>query len=244
MSDVVTTHVAPLGLIARFMGIITAPKATYENVVAAPRPVGILFVSALLIGIGSTVPQLTEQARVLTLDAQVRGMERFGVTVTTEMQQQLELQSRNTGLKAGWGVVGPLIAIPIVAMVLTAVFWAYFNAILGGTATFKQVLAVTSHSYVITALGLLASAPVLYYKFQMVVGGPFNLGALVPMLDDTSAVRSFLSAVSIFSLWAWVNVGIGLSVLYRRNSTNVAIAMLVVALLFAYAFNALFSAFR
>ena len=179
-----------------------------------------------------------------TLEAQVSGMERFGVNVTPEMRQQFETQSHNTTMKVLGGIGGPLVGTPIVVLLLTAIFWAAFNAILGGTATFKQVLAVTAHSYVITALGVLLSAPILYFNFQMVVGGPFNLGALVPMLDESSALKNFLSAVSIFSLWAWINVGIGLSVLYRRNPRNIAIAMVVIALLFAYAFGALFSSFR
>lgn len=244
MTDAVAVPVKPMSLWSRAIGIITSPKATYENVVAAPRPFGILFVCALLIGIGSTLPQLTEQARVRTLEMQISGMERFGVTVTPEMTKQLEERSHNTTLKVLSGIGGPLIGTPIVVLLLTAVFWATFNAILGGTATFKQVLAVTSHSYVITALGVLASAPILYFNYQMVVGGPFNLGALVPMLDESSGIKNFLSAVSIFSLWAWINVGIGLSVLYKRNPRNVAIAMVVVALLFAFAFGSLFSAFR
>jgi len=233
-----------MSLFARAIGIITAPKATYENVVAAPRPFGILFVCALLIGIGGTIPQLTEQARTKGLEAQINGMERFGVTVTPEMRQQFEVQSHNKTIKIVTGVLGPLIMIPIFALLLTAIFWAAFNAMLGGTATFKQVLAVTSHSYVITALAVIASAPILYFNFQMVPGGPFNLGALVPMLDDSSAIKGFLSAISVFSLWAWASVGIGLSVLYRRNPRNIVIVMIVVALLFAFAFSSLFSAFR
>jgi hypothetical protein len=244
MTDAAAVPVKPMSLVSRFIGIITAPKATYENVVAAPRPFGILFVCALLIGIGGTLPQLTEQARTKSLEAQVSGMERFGMNVTPEMRQQFEVQSHNKTIKIVTGVVGPLIMIPIFALLLTAIFWAAFNAMLGGTATFKQVLSVTSHSYVITAVGVVASAPILYINFQMVPGGPFNLGALAPMLDESSAIKNFLSAVSIFSLWAWANVGIGLSVLYRRNPRNVAIAMIVVALLFALAFSSLFSAFR
>ena len=235
--------VQPMSLLSRAIGIITAPKATYENVVAAPRPFGILFVCALLIGTASTVPQLTERARVVGLEMQQRGMERFGVNVTPEMSQQLEAASHNTTRKVLGGIIGPLIVIPIVALLLTSIFWATFNAILGGTASFKQVLAVTAHSYVITALGLIASAPILYFNYQVVVGGPFNLGVLVSFLGPESPIFRFLSAVSIFSLWAWLNVGIGLSVLYRRSPRSMAIAMIIVALLFAFAFNSFFGAF-
>ena len=234
--------VQPMSLFSRAIGIITAPKATYENVVAAPRPFGILFVSILVFSIAATIPQMTADARRQMLDAQVRGMERFGVTVTPEMTARLEAQSQSPVSKV-IGIVWSLVMFPILALLLTAIFWAFFNAILGGTATFKQVLAVTSHSYVITALGALAAMPILLFRFKMQMGGPFNLGALAPGLDSTSALARFLSSVGLFSLWAWGNVAIGLAVLYRRNSRTIAIVLIIFSLIFAYAMSALFGSF-
>ena len=234
--------VQPMSLFARAIGIITAPKATYENVVAAPRPFGILFVSILVFSIAATIPQMTSDARRQMLDAQVRGMERFGVTVTPEMTARLEAQAQSPVSKV-IGIVWSLVMFPILALLLTAIFWAFFNAILGGTATFKQVLAVTSHSYVITALGALAAMPILLFRFKMQMGGPFNLGALAPGLDSTSPLARFLSSVGLFSLWAWGNVAIGLAVLYRRNSRTIAIVLIIFSLIFAYAMSALFGSF-
>ena len=234
--------VQPMSLFSRAIGIITAPKATYENVVAAPRPFGILFVSILVFSIAATIPQMTSDARRQMLDAQMRGMERFGVTVTPEMATRLEQQSQSNVSKI-IGIVWSLVMFPILALLLTAVFWAFFNAILGGTATFKQVLAVTSHSYVITALGALAAMPILLFRFKMQMGGPFNLGALAPGLDSTSSLARFLSSVGLFSLWAWINVAIGLGVLYRRNSRTIAIVLIIFSLIFAYAMSALFGSF-
>jgi hypothetical protein len=234
--------VQPMSLFSRAIGIITAPKATYENVVAAPRPFGILFVSILVFSIAATIPQMTSDARRQMLDAQMRGMERFGVTVTPEMATRLEQQSQSNVSKI-IGIVWSLVMFPILALLLTAVFWAFFNAILGGTATFKQVLAVTSHSYVITALGALAAMPILLFRFKMQMGGPFNLGALAPGLDSTSSLAHFLSSVGLFSLWAWGNVAIGLAVLYRRNTRTIAIVLIIFSLIFAYAMSALFGSF-
>ena len=231
-----------MGLFARALGVITSPRATFENVVAVPRPFGILFVCALLIGIGASIPQFTEEARKQTLEAQIRGMERWGVTVTPEMYQKFEESSRNPVNKV-FGALAPLVAFPILALLLTSVFWAFFNAILGGTATFKQVLAVTAHSYVITALGILLSVPIQLYRFTMALGGPFNLGALVPMMDESSPIVRFLSSVSVFSLWGWIVVAIGLAVLYRRNSRNIAIVLVILSLVFSYVMSAIFGAF-
>ena len=239
MTDPTPVQAPPLGLLQRMIGIITAPKATYESVVAHPRPVGVLFVCALIIGITATVPQFTEPARQATLDMQIKSMERFGVTATPEVIEKMEAQSRNPVSRA-MGAIAPLIMFPILALILSGLFWVFFNAILGGVATFKQVLAVTAHSYVITALATTLSLPILLYKFSMSMGGPFNLGALVPMLDETSTLAKFLSGISVFSIWGWIVVAIGLGVLYRRSGKAIATTLVILSLVFTFALTAVF----
>ena len=43
------------GLVARAIGILTSPRATFEKVVANPRPVGILFLVAVVIALGAGI---------------------------------------------------------------------------------------------------------------------------------------------------------------------------------------------
>ncbi len=63
-------------------------------------------------------------------------------------------------------------------------------------------------------------------QLQMDMGGPFNLGALVPMLEEARRWRAFSAASACSASGAWINVGIGLAVLYERNTRNIAIALL------------------
>ena len=239
MTDSAPVENRPLSLLQRMIGMITAPKATYESVVAFPRPFGVLFVCALIIGITATIPQFSEPARQATLDMQVRSMERFGVTVTPEVYEKMEAQSRSP-VSRMTGAIAPIIMFPILTLMLSALFWVFFNAILGGLATFKQVLAVTAHSYVITALATTVSLPILLYKFSMSMGGPFNLGALVPMLDETSTLARFLSGISVFSIWGWIVVAIGLGVLYKRSGKAIAATLVILSLMFTFAMTAVF----
>ena len=129
------------------------------------------------------------------------------------------------------------------ALLFAAVYWAVFNAALGGTASFKQVLAVETHAQVIGALGIVAALPITLMKGMTSMTGPFNLGALLPMLPEGSALATFLSSVSVFTLWQIVVVGIGLGVLYLRKSRNIIITLLVVYLIIMFAVSSLFSAF-
>ena len=229
------------GLLARVVGILTAPRATYEKVVANPRPFGILFLVAIVIALAAGLPQMTEAGRQASLDMQVRQTERFsGQPVSPEQYQRMEAMSKYS---FAFGMVGAFVGLPVVVLIITGLYWVVFNALLGGTAAFKQVLAVVTHSQVIGALGALVGAPIQLMQGTVTMGGPFNLAALVPFLDESSPVRAMLGSISVFTLWGIIVTAIGLGVLYHRKTRNIAIALLFVYFLitaiFAFGFSAM-----
>jgi len=233
------TAVAPLSLWARTIGVITSPTATFENVVAAPRPFGILFVAALVIGLASAWPQFTETGRQATLDMQVQTIERMsGQPVSPEVYASLE---RRVGFGGYFAFVGAFISLPIMSMIFAAIYWVVFNTVMGGTAAFKQVLAIVTHSQIIGALGMLVGAPIMVMQGKISMGGPFNLGALAPGLEPNSLLANFLGGLSVFTFWGLIVTGIGLGVLYRRSGRNIAIALIVLFLLIMLAVAAGFS---
>jgi hypothetical protein len=227
------------GLLARAIGMITSPKATYEDVVRSPRAFGILFLCALVIGISQGAPQFTERGRQAALDMQVQQIERMtGQTVNDQMYRAMEQRSRFGGI---FSVIGTMVFMPIWSLLVTSILWAVFNAMLGGTATFKQVLAVVTHSAVPGALGAAIGAPIQLMQGTMSVGGPFNLGALVPMLDENSFLARFLGVTSVFTIWGIVVLAIGLAVLYRRKTRNIAIGLFTAYVVVAGSITAIFS---
>jgi hypothetical protein len=195
---------------------------------SAPRPFGILFLVCLVIALSTTLPQFTERGRRAMLDMQVQQVEKFTrQPVSPEMYAQME-----AGAAWGpyWTLLGVFMAIPVVVLIFAALYWALFNATLGGTATFAQSLGVTAHSSVIGAVGALVSAPVQLMQDTMSPAGPFNLGALVPMLDPDSRLGALLAGLTFFGLWECVVVGIGLGVLYKRRSTGIVLTVLAIHL--------------
>jgi hypothetical protein len=242
MTDTVAVSVPDQGLLARAMGMIFAPAATFRTVVSAPRPVMILLFVALVTGLAAAGPQFTEHGRLAALAMQRQQTERFsGQPVTEAQAAQMERVSRYTPYLS---VVGVFIVLPIFALLFTAVYWAVFNTILGGTAAFKQVLGIVTHSSVIGALAAVVSAPIIYLQDKAPsFAGPFNLGALVPMLDPASFPVRFLNLVGVFTIWQIVVTGIGLSVLYRKKSTGITTALVCVYLLVMAAIAAAFPSF-
>ena len=240
-----TPDVKPLGLIARMVGVVTAPKATFENVVKAPRPAGVLFLVAAIIAIGTVAPQFTEKGRQAMLDVQVKAAENMATRLGQPMGQDayaaLDARSRSVGWRM-LGMVNPFVGLPIWCLLVAAVYWATFNIVLGGTATFKQALAIVTHSQVIGALGMIAGLPIMILSGKMSMFGPFNLGALAPTLE-AGPLATFLGSVSVFGIWGMLVTGVGLGVLYRRSGLNIGIALVVIYLLFMYGLSSLFGSF-
>src|SRR5687768_5892496 len=81
--------VAPLGLAARFVGIVTAPKDTFQTVVVHPRWLGMLLVVTVIIAVCTALPMTTEAGKEATLRASVESMEGFGMTVSDQVYEQM-----------------------------------------------------------------------------------------------------------------------------------------------------------
>jgi hypothetical protein len=224
----------PLGLFARFVGVITAPRATFESVVAHPRPIGILFICALIIGIASAAPQFTESGRQAMLDTQIRQVEQMtGQPVGAEQLARMEQMG---SMNVYFALIGTFIFLPVMSLIMAAVYWALFNAIMGGTASFKQVLAIVTHAQVIAAIGVAIGVPFQIMQGTMSMGGPFNLGALVSFLDEGSAIARFLGAVSVFSIWSVFVSAVGFAVLYRRQTSTMFMILFTIFLLITAVF--------
>jgi hypothetical protein len=228
MSDTATTaHTSP-GLIARAIGMVVSPTETYRAIVERPRAVGILFIVCLVFGLATGGPMLTEAGKRAALEMQVQQIERFtGQPVTPDQYVQME---QRVAYGAYATMAGVFIGVPFMTVLFSALYWAFFNIVLGGNAGFGQVVTVNAHSQVITALGALLGAPIQILQGTFSQAGPFNLGALAPMLDPASGLALFLGAVTFFGIWQSIVCGIGLGVLYRRAPAGIIIGLLVIYL--------------
>ena len=227
-----------MGLFARVWGVIIAPGATMAQIVANPRPVGILFICALVIGLAAASPMFTPAGQQAVLDSQVETRNAVGRPMSDDEYAMMQRIAPYFGY---FTIAQMFVFLPIISMIIAALCWVVFNTILGGTASFKQVLAIVTHSHVIGALGAVLGAPLQILQNKVTPGGPFNLGALVPMLDPSSLVARFLGFTSVFAIWGFVVIGIGLAVLYRRGSVGIAIGLIVAYTLIALGVMSAFS---
>lgn len=231
MTDVSPAVAPSPGLFSRVVGVIFSPKATFDRIVRAPKVLGTVLVVGLAIGLSQTLPQLTEAGRQAAIDAQVQQIERFtGRPVSDEVYAGLERSAPYRGYAM---LAFTPVGVAVSVLFFAGIYFVIFNVVLGGTATFKQVASITAHGSVISALGAVLGAPVQYFQGAVSPFGPFTLGALLPMLDETSFLARFLGFVSVFSIWGTVVTAIGFAVLYRRKTANIAIGLFALTALFA-----------
>jgi hypothetical protein len=201
---------------ARLVGVLFSPQATFARIVARPRWFGALLVvtlvtCGLMFGLLST-----ESGQTAMLDQQVRQSEAFGQTINEQQYAQME---RMLPMMRYFVPASQLVMIPIVTMVVAGILFAVFNAMLGGTASFKQVAAVVTHSGAVTLLQQMFIAPLNYARESM--SSATNLGVFVPFLDEGHFVARFLGIIDLFIVWWLLVLAIGLAVLYRRRTSPI-----------------------
>jgi len=209
-----------MNVFSRFAGIITAPRATFESVVAHPKWLGMYVLTAAIMAFGAALPMTTEAGKQAAVDQQVSGMESFGMQVSDEMYEQM--RQRTAFLP--YQTAGSIIIFGIImSLLMAAILWAVFNAAMGGEATYKKILAIVIHGGVISALGQLFTGPINY--FRGAVTSATSLGALLPMLDDQSFTGRLAGMLDIFIIWWLIVLAIGLAVLYRRKTQPIFITL-------------------
>ena len=208
---------APLSLPARFIGIITAPKDTFQSVAAHPRWLGMLVLCTLVIAGGAALPMTTDAGKEATLRQQVEGMESFGMTVTDQQYEGMRRGMAFAPYTAGGAV---LVFSPIMTVAFAGIMFLVFNVLMGGDRSFKQVLAVFAHASVISALQQLFTGPLNY--FRGAVTSATNLAVLLPMVDPKSFAGRVLAMTDLFLIWYLLVLAIGLAVLYRRRTQPIA----------------------
>lgn len=208
-----------MNVFARFIGIITSPKATFQNVVAHPRALGIIIAVCAISAAAQGWYFSTQTGRDAWLNMMV---ERGGADMTDQQIATFERMAPYVGYLA---VGQSVLMVPLILLVLAGLLYAVFNAAMGGTATFKQVFAVVAHSWVILAVSQLFTLPLAYAKGELT--SATNLGVLLPMIDDKSFIGKFVGTIDVFLIWMVIVLAIGLAVLYRRKTQPIAIGLFI-----------------
>jgi hypothetical protein len=225
-----------MSLFARFVGVLTSPRQTFENVVPFPKWFGMYVLTAVIMAVGAALPLTTPAGKQAAVDQQVSATEAFGIEVSDAqydaMVKGADILPYTTG-----GTV--LIVGILMALLMAAILWAIFNAAMGGDARYKQILAVLIHANVISAVSALFSGLINYVRGG--AGSATSLTSLLPMLDDKSFAGRLAGAVDVFLIWWVLVLAVGLAVLYRRKTQPIAITLFAIYAVIAVTIAAVMS---
>jgi hypothetical protein len=108
----------------------------------------------------------------------------------------------------GGNVINPLLA-PLLIGGLAILIG---NFIMGGSARFKQILAVTLYAEFLYTVGNLIHIPLIYAADSMTAS--LSLAAILSDPNVTSPLFHVLARISVFYIWEIIVFGIGLSAVY------------------------------
>jgi hypothetical protein len=220
----------PASLIARLSGVLLGPRKAYGEVAARPRWLGALAVVLAIMATCSIVFFSTEIGRQALFDQQIRAVESLGIKLPDASYQLLEERTLSPSTPY-ITAAGQVVFVPIFMLVIAGIVIAVFNAVLGGSGTFKQAFAVVAHSGVIIAVQQLFVYPLDYARESL--SSATSLAVFLPFLDDTTFPARLLAGIDLFLIWWIVNLAIGLGVLYKRRTAPIAVGILGVYLAIA-----------
>jgi hypothetical protein len=211
---------APLSLIQRCIGMLTSPRATFENVVSWPRwfgPFAVTLVLALIVTTWFFWSEVGQAAFV----------------------EQARTQNPNMPVEQAQQVAGFMkyvipIAVPFVSCIFlfggAGVLMGVF-AITGGSASYKQVLAVLAHAGIVSSVAQIFLTVTNYARGSLV--SITSLAGLGSAFEEHSFMAGFLGAIDLWWFWYFLVLAIGLGVLYRRRTAPIFVTFTVIYLVIA-----------
>jgi hypothetical protein len=232
-SGTVTEAGAPaLSFPQRVVGMLFSPRATFESVAAHPKWVDVLILSIFVGCVAWAAFLWSPVGSQAFIDQMVTQAERGG-------QAGPGAAERITGMFPVIRiatVVAPWIVGPIFVALVAGLLYGIFAAIMGGGATYKQVLAIVVHAGIVAQVGQLVVLGLNYIRGTMT--SATTLGVFVPMLPEDNYVFKLLSSIDLVWIWYLVILAMGLGVLYRRKTSTIATSFLslyfVVAVIIAW----------
>jgi Yip1 domain len=209
------------GLVARALGVLFSPRATYAEIVAQPRALGALVAVIVIVAAATSAFLMTEVGKNAYIDQALDSMEGFGMTVTDQVMTRIETQAQYAPYIT---TAAQVVFVPLVAVIVAALALAVFNAILGGDGSFKQAFAIVAHSYFVVALGAVFSMPLYYVNKSM--ASPTSLSVFFKMIDEATFLGRLMGSIDLFRIWWIVSLSIGLGVLYKRRTGPIAWSLL------------------
>ena len=186
-------------LINRIIGIFISPRPTMDDIVARPSWLVPLIIGVIAVGISSYL------LKDLIVDQALEEMAREGKVTQEQMDAAVPWIEKSV-------LIAPLVFMPIMSLLLAAVFMFVGNVILGGESRFKIAFSVICWGGIVLLLSSIVNIPLMLSRGEM--ASPTSL-AFLGGEDKGSPIYFLFSQLDLFYFWWMAILGIGFAAAYR-----------------------------
>lgn len=213
--------------LGRLSGVLFEPSAAFRDIATHPRwwpPLAIIAVLSL--------------GFIFSFSQRV-GFDRF---VRQQMDlnpkiQQMDPAQREQALAVSMKITPVIVyvvavaALPVITLIVSAVFLLIFRTFLGAAVAFGQVFAVCCYALVPYILSSIMSFAVLMLKdpdqFDLQNPSPTNIAAFLDVTSTPKWEYSLAMSIDVFTFWVLVLLATGLSVASRKISWATSLTCVV-----------------
>ena len=198
-------------ILARIIGVFSAPRATFSSLVESIGTVDIvvpvLIVLALSLGTQSLVRPIAIEEQTQQILQRDDISEDQKDVILDRMEQMSGRMSGPIGYLIGVGVTLGWYA------ALSGVIMFFGSFVLGGQASFKDTLGVVAYTQLVNVVELIVKIPLIVQTQTMQV--QTGLALLLPGSLDGTLLYRFFHRLDFFSIWRIFLLALGMALLYR-----------------------------
>ena len=205
-------------------GVLRRPRARLSQVAAAPRWLALLAGLTVAAAVSNATVMSTSVGQQALVDQWERTALAFGQVVDDSRYAGLQAASRDGAL---YGIVSAVANVPLLIVAAALAIRGIFGRPRGpkpDAGGFRPVMAVVTHTGVILALRVIISAPLAYVRET--TASATSLGIWFPAFDEAAPLARLLGLIDLFAIWWVVVLAIGVSVIYRRPATKLALGFI------------------
>lgn len=200
----------PKSFFERFIGVFISPGETFADIARKPdfiAPLVLVVLSA--VAVNETMLMKIGAARITRA-----ALEQSSLTSRMTQEQKDQAVEAST---QGWHVysshISPVILLPVILLIFTAIGLGIANAVFGAQINFKTALAVTSYAHVVGIVGALMAIPLMLYgdpeNFRLATPVPSSVGFFMNPQETSKVLYAFATRIDIILLWTYALLGIG-----------------------------------
>lgn len=226
------------GFFNRLVNIFTNPVKAMESINRVPT----WFWALALIVLVSLVVAMVVMPFAMQMQIDII---RNNPNIPPEQAQMIEQQmSQGGAIQYVGAIFGIIIGLPLVIIIIAAIFYFVGSVLLGGDSTFKKNFSIWIWASCISSLGAIIKLPVMYIKKTAMV--TFSPALFLSGDNIGKPIYTLFSNFDFFVIWQLAVFATGYSIIYKFSRAK---AFITVGILWAIwivchvAFSSVFSRF-